>query len=161
MRGWPDVAAPRECLALADPGAESVAESLGRHLVDELGLGPVLETQFPVSTPRGTVWCDLRVGCHVFEVDGFIKYLPESEGGVASQPAAEVIWKEKLRERDLNAAGLGVSRIIWADFWGTGRREALDRLRGEYELTRQRHGEQLPAHLTEFARRMRGLRRGA
>lgn len=158
MRGWPDVAAPRECLDLADPGAENVAESLARHLVEELGLEPATDTQFPVRTPRGVVWCDLRVGCHVFEFDGRIKYLRVDEGGVADRPAAEVIWAEKLRERDIAAAGLGVSRIVWDDFWGASRALAKRRLLAEYAATRDRLGEQLPAHLAEVAAQVRADR---
>ena len=159
MAGWPDVLAPRACSDLADPGAESVAETLGRLLVKEV-VGPEveIETQFPVLTVRGVMWCDLRVGCHVFEVDGRIKYRRESEGGVAERPIEDVLWEEKGRERDVCAEGLGMSRIIWDDFWGRNRREAVARLGQEYTRTRERHGDQLPARLAEFAARMRGRR---
>lgn len=162
MTGWPDVVAPRTCMELADPGAESVAETLGRLLVMEV-VGPdaQIETQFAVRTARGVVWCDLRVGCHVFEVDGRIKYLPATRGGVADRRIEDVLWDEKRRERDVCAEGLGVSRIIWEDFWGKGRSQAVARLGIDYAQTCQRFGDRLPAQLAEFASRMRGRRLGA
>jgi hypothetical protein len=162
MAGWPDVQAPRACVDLADPGAESIAETLGRLLAMEV-VGPEveIETQFPVLTARGVMWCDLRVGCHVFEVDGRIKYRREAEGGVADRPVEDVVWEEKGRERDVCAEGLGMSRIIWEDFWGRKRRQAVARLGGEYTQTRGRFGDQLPHQPAEFAARMRGRRPGA
>ena len=162
MAGWPDVLAPRACVDLADPGAESVAETLGRLLAKEV-VGPdvEIETQFPVLTARGVMWCDLRVGCHVFEVDGRLKYQRRAEGGVAERPIEEVIWEEKGRERDVCAEGLGMSRIIWEDFWGRKRLQAVTRLHQDYSRTRQRLGDQLPRHLVEFAARMKGRRLSA
>jgi Transcriptional regulator, AbiEi antitoxin len=162
MAGWPDVLAPRACIELADPGAESVAETLGRLLVMEV-VGPdvEIETQFPVMTVRGVMWCDLRVGCHVFEVDGRLKYRREAEGGVADRPVEDVVWEEKVRERDVCAEGLGMSRIIWEDFWGRQRPQAVARLRQDHSRTRESLGDLLPPHLAEFAARMRGRRLGA
>ena len=159
MAGWPGVLAPRACVDLADPGAESVAETLGRILVMEV-VGPdvEIETQFPVMTVRGVMWCDLRVGCHVFEVDGRLKYRRQTEGGVAERPIEDVLWDEKGRERDVCAEGLGMSRIIWEDFWGRERRSAVARLHRDYSRTRERLGDQLPTRLAEFAARMRGRR---
>jgi len=159
MAGWPDVLAPRACVDLADPGAESVAETLGRILVKEV-VGPdvEIETQFAVMTVRGVMWCDLRVGCHVFEIDGRLKYRRETEDGVAERPIEDVLWEEKGRERDVCAEGLGMSRIIWEDYWGRNRRSAATRLHRDYSRTRERLGDQLPTHLAEFAARMRGRR---
>ena len=59
------------------------------------------------------------------------------------------------------AEGLGMSRIIWADFWGRNRLQAVPRLRREYTQTRERFGDQLPTHLAEFAGRVRGRRLSA
>jgi hypothetical protein len=162
MAGWPDVLAPRACVDLADPGAESVAETLGRLLVMEV-VGPdvEIETQFPVLTVRGVMWCDLRVGRHLFEIDGRLKYRREGDDGVADRPIEDVLWEEKGRERDVRAEGLGMSRIIWEDFWGPKRRQAVARLGQEYTQTRERLGDQLPPRLAEFASRMRGRRLGA
>ncbi len=150
MKHWPFVTVARRALHFSDPGAESPAESLGRILVDELGLGEV-QSQFAVRLGDRTVWCDLRVGCHVFEVDGRVKYRRVEEGGLAEDPS-EVIWAEKLRERDICSVGLGMSRIVWSDFWGEQRDLAIARLRREYALTRQRFGDRLPEHLERFAR---------
>jgi hypothetical protein len=157
MKYWPNVRVARQAVELADPGAESVAESLGRLLVKELGLGEV-ETQFPVPVTGGVAWCDLRVGCHVFEVDGRVKYLRSGEGGVATRPVEDVLWDEKRRQREVCANGLGMSRIIWEDFWPPRRGAALRRLAAEYAVTRDRYGERLPPRLEEFARAMRGRR---
>lgn len=151
MTCWPHITRARAAVEHADPGAESVGESLARLLVLELDLGPV-QTQFAVRTSRGTAWCDLRVGCHVFEFDGRVKYLRTHEGGVAARPVTEVLWEEKRRQNDVCAAGLGMSRIIWDDLWGAQRSHALDRLRAEYAVTRQRFGARLPEHLARFDR---------
>jgi hypothetical protein len=59
------------------------------------------------------------------------------------------------------AEGLGMSRIIWEDFWGRKRSSAVARLHEDYGRTRERLGDQLPARLAEFAARMRGRRLGA
>ena len=154
---WPGITRSREAVVYADPGAETVGESLSRLMLDELGLGPV-ETQFAVRLPSGTVWCDMRIGCHVFEFDGRVKYRPPAEGGVADRPSDEVVWEEKKRERLVRAEGLGVSRIIWEDLWGAARERTKDRLRAEYRLTAERFGTALPGHLAAYSRRMRALR---
>lgn len=156
MRGWPDVAAPRVCADLADPGAESVIESLGRELLVEMGLGEP-DTQFPVRISDGRVmWCDIRIGCHVFEMEGRIKLTPRSRGGVADADPDEVRWQQRKRERDVCAEGLGMSFLFWDDFFGAARDRAKQRLQREWEATVARHGTRLPAHLAEFARRVRG-----
>lgn len=159
MEHVPGVVAARSAVAHADPGAESVGETLARLLVLELGIGEPV-TQFPVLLPDGSIaWCDLRVGRQLFEFDGKLKYLRRAEGGVADEPAGEVVWREKKRERLVCGQGLGMSRLVWEDVWGPGRAAARIRLKAEYEVTRARYGEVLPAHLEEFARRMAGRRR--
>lgn len=158
MRGWPDVAAPRVCAELADPGAETVIESLGRELLIEMGLGEP-DTQFPVRIADGRVmWCDVRIGCHVFEMEGRIKLTPRTRGGVADIEPDEVRWQQRRRERDVCAEGLGMSFLFWDDFFGDARERTEERLRREWEATAARHGTQLPAHLAEFARQIRGQR---
>ena len=157
---WPGITRSRESVVYADPGAESIGESLSRILLEELGLGPV-ETQFAVRLPTGTVWCDLRIGCHVFEFDGRVKYHRIEDGGVAARPAGEVVWDEKKRERLICAEGLGMSRIIWDDFWGPARGRALDRLRAEYDADgrafRHRPARALGGVLPTHARRSPAL----
>ena len=46
--------------------------------------------------------CDILLGCHDFERDGQVKYVPVEEGGLADKPAHEVVWAEKKRERELH-----------------------------------------------------------
>jgi hypothetical protein len=117
----------------------------------ELGIGDP-QPQFAVRLDGRVVWCDLCVGNHVFEFDGRIKYRPVSEGGVATESAEEVVWAEKERERLVCAEGLGVSRIVWSDFFGAARDRARRRLLAEYAVTVNRFGTRLPDHLAEFAR---------
>jgi len=158
MTNWPNITGARAAVEFGDPGAESVGETLARILVEELGIGEP-ETQFAVSTPSGVFWCDLRVGCHVFEFDGRIKYRRTDQGGVADRPVEDVLWDEKKRQREVCAVGLGMSRIIWADFYGDARVKARARLRGEYDVTERRFGPVLPEHLARFAQEMKGRRR--
>jgi len=160
MRNWPHVRSARACVDLADGGAENPAETLGRILLHELGLGPI-ETQFPVPVPSGVAWCDLRIGRHMFEVDGRVKFLRVDQGGVATRPVEDVLWDEKRRQTDVCANGLGMSRIVWQDFWEPHRDAARRRLTREFAVTRDRYGDVLPPELEEFAHRMRGRRRSA
>ena len=160
MDHWPHVERTRDAVAFADPGAESLVETLGRILVTPLGMGDV-ETQFPVRLDNGRVlWGDIRVGCHLFECDGLGKYVSVARGGFAERPAEEVVWDEKKRERSLHRIGLGTSRFIAADYFNPRRDEVLARMRAEVEDTIARFGPRLPDHLERNARELRG-RRGA
>lgn len=151
MTSWPFVTAARAAWAFSDAGAESLAESLGRVLVSEAGLGEV-STQFAVGVDGRVVWCDLRVGCHVIEVDGRAKYVRIEDGGLATADASEIVWREKVRERDICGEGLGMSRLVWSDFWGAARERAKARLAREYAVTEARFGPTLPEHLAAFDR---------
>ena len=157
MKSWPGITTVRAVVRDADPGAESAAETLGRELVKELGIGEV-ETQFPVPTPSGVVWCDLRVGCHMFEVDGRKKSRPVADGGLADRDLEQLLWDERRRQREVCAQGLGMSRIYWEDYWGAARARANDRLLAENAVTVHRFGSTLPPHLERFANQMRGRR---
>jgi hypothetical protein len=157
MKCWPGVNSARAAVEDADPGAESVGETLARELVTELGLGSV-ETQFPVLVRSGVRWCDLRIGCHVFEFDGHIKFRSPERGGVASEGVERALWDERKRQQEVCAEGLGMSRLTWDDFWGTARNRARERVLLEYAVTQARFGATLPAHLEESARRLRGQR---
>lgn len=140
MRNHPHIARARAALAASDDGAESVLESLGRELVESLGVGEV-DTQFAVGIAGGrTVWCDLRVGCHLFECEGKLKLVPEEQGGVADEPAVDVLWKQQARRTEVCAQGFGMSRIVWADCFGVGIERARERLRKEYAVTQARFG---------------------
>jgi len=154
MTYWPGVVTVRSVIGRADARAESVAETLGRDLVEELGVGPV-DVQFPLRVEGGVRWCDLRVGNHVFEVQGKVKYQTVAEGGVAQRPVVEVVWEEKKRSRLIRAEDLGLSEILYEDFWGDRRPEALRRLRAEYAATERRHGPDLHPRLAAEAARIR------
>lgn len=104
------VRAARAVAALVDPLAESPGESLSRVRMAELGVpAPVL--QHEVHDRHGLVgrvdfwWPEHGV---VGEFDGRVKYAGASH---------DVLWREKLREDRLRAAGLGVARWTWADAW--------------------------------------------
>ncbi len=158
MTFWPGVSGARVALDLADPGAESLGESAARLLVTELGLGRP-QTQFAVRLEGGrTAWCDLRIGCHVFEFDGMVKYRRRDQGGVATRDAAEVAWEERMREQLVMREGLGLSRIVWDELWHPRRESTKARLHREYADTLQRHGSVLPPHLREYDARVRSRR---
>ncbi|MBS4752836.1 type IV toxin-antitoxin system AbiEi family antitoxin domain-containing protein [Nocardioides sp. zg-ZUI104] len=153
MQCWPGVKAARRSVALADPGAQTPHESLGRHLVIEAGIGEP-ETQFPVRTQRGIAWCDIRVGHHVIETDGRLKYRSLERGGVAHD-VEEAVWEEKLRERAVSDRGLVVSRVVWADHWGPRRADAVRRLRSAQAEADARFGRELSPTLAAEAERIR------
>lgn len=136
MPHWPNVCAARAAVKVADGGAATVGESLLRVMVLELNIG-VPETQYVVR--EGSRWAaaDLRVGRHLFEFDGKIKYVGRALGGVADRPAPEVLWDEKQREDWLRRAGggHGISRVVWREMFGAARRETLRRLWWEYQQT--------------------------
>jgi hypothetical protein len=163
---WPYSRRARAAVAFADPGAESVLETLGRLLVTALGIGEV-DTQFPLALEDGrVVWGDIRVGCHIFEAHGKVKYLSVAQGGLADREATEVVWAEKKRERLMHRQGLGTSPIVFADYWNPDRDSVLRRMREEYDETVARFGAELPEHLARNARELRrrygtGGRRGA
>lgn len=139
MWSWPGKTRVDEAIDLSSPGADSLAETLGRLLVEELGHGRP-ETQFGLTSGGTTVWCDLRLGRHVFEVDGRAKYRPVELGGLAVEPPEEVLWREKRRQDFVTGFKLGMSRIVWLDLRGARRRDALARLGREYLDTCSRFG---------------------
>jgi hypothetical protein len=124
-----------------------------RLVVLALGIGSPV-TQFPVPVSKGTAWCDLRVGRHIFEFDGRRKYRPTTDGGDADLTPAEVVWNEKVRERDIASHGLGISRVFWQDCLPAGRVEAMKRLQREYTASVRRFGTKLPDDLEAYAMRM-------
>lgn len=160
MDQWPHVTVVRAAIADADPGAESVAESLARELLMEAGLGPI-ETQFPAPRGRGVAWCDIRVGCHVFEVHGDIKLQSVSEGGLLAEgrSALDAVREQRRREREIIGPNpLGLSLLYWADFWGRARSEAIKRVQEEHALTVRTFGTRLSEELERFAAEHRGRR---
>lgn len=160
-RCFPGNTTARAVFADADAGAQSPAESIARALLLELGIGRP-RTQFAIALEGRVAVVDLLVGRHVFEVDGRIKYRRRDHGGVADQDVEQVVWDEKLRQRALESEGLGVSRIVWDDMFGSSRERTLVRLAREYAVTVQRYGVTTPPRLLEFAaayRRAHPLRR--
>jgi hypothetical protein len=160
MRSWPGVTKCREAALAADPGADTPGETLTRLMLRELGLGRPA-TQFPIQTREGVAWCDLRVGRHIVEFDGRRKYRAKSAGGDAERDVEDILWDEKVRERDITAHGLGLSRVFWDDCLGRERSVTMKRLKTEYDATVRRFGTKLPDDLAEFAIRLadRRLRR--
>lgn len=147
MRHWTGVDNARLAARLADGGAANVAESLMRGVILGLGIGEP-ETQFELSDGERWVSCDVRVGRHVFEFDGRLKYLPPEAGGVTPDPDRSP-WEEKLRQDWLHRHRLGASRVIWNDLWGVGLRRLPHRLLAEYRETEARWGTSVDdlAHL--------------
>jgi hypothetical protein len=125
----------RTCIDLADPGSESYLESEGRVVVAALGIGRP-ETQFGLRAGGRTAWCDFRVGRHVFEVDGRLKYALDNPSGL---DPAEVVWREKQRQDFIAGFHLGLSRITHHDCHA-GRDAAERRLLREYRQTCDRYG---------------------
>ena len=157
MRGCPFTLTASAVVADADAGAESAGESLARELVMEAGLGPV-ETQFPIAHAGGIYWCDLRARRHLIEFNGRVKYRPVEAGGLSRGDLERQLWAERKREREICAPGLGMSQLIWADFWGERREQAIVRLQEADRSIAERFGTELPVGLAEFAARVRGRR---
>lgn len=155
MRNWPHVTRVRAAVDLADPGAENPGESLARLLVLELAIGRP-ETQFGLRDCGREVFCDLRVGRHIFEFDGQVKYRLEADGGVASTTPDEVLMREKERQDFVCGFKLGMSRIVWADLWGRRREQARRRLLREYRDTEARFGSSI-ADLAPYVVRRRPM----
>ncbi len=132
---WPQSRVMDEALELADAGAESWLESEARVLVAGLGIGRP-QTQFGLTDGRRTVWCDLRVGRHVFEVDGDLKYDDDNLTGLTPR---EVLRQEKQRQDFVTGFKLGASRITAHDC-RAGRRAAEARLLREFVDTCDRFG---------------------
>lgn len=154
MDYWPGIRGAREAVALADPGAESVLETLTRLLVKEAGIGEP-DTQFPIRTVAGIKWCDIRVGNHIIEAHGHIKLKAVADGGLATRPADEVAREQWRRERYLRDEGVGTSNIYWEDQWGERRIAAIKRLRRDAAETAALHGPVLHERLARDAEQIR------
>lgn len=143
MKNWPNVTIVRDALASAVAEADSIGETLTRLVVAdlgaELGLG-VPEVQFGLTADGRTAWCDLRLGRHVFEFDGQVKYQRIDEGGFASGSPDEVVWYEKQRQDFVCGFKVGMSRIVWLDLFGIGLERLRERLRREVLDTCRRFG---------------------
>lgn len=152
MRSWPGVSTAREAVSLSDAGSESVGETLTRLLLVSLGLGEP-ETQFGLHHEGRTAWVDLRVGRHLVEFDGRVKY---QRDGFAGVDAGEVVWREKRRQDWLCGFGLGMSRVTWDDVQPAAWERTRIRLVREISATHARLGtsvDDLAAYRPRQARR--------
>ncbi|HLN76079.1 MAG TPA: type IV toxin-antitoxin system AbiEi family antitoxin domain-containing protein [Nocardioidaceae bacterium] len=142
MGCWPRVTAARAAVEVADGGAQTIGESLLRLMVLELQIG-VPESQFVIVEGGKRAEIDLRVGRHLFEFDGHIKYVGRDRGGVADESPEVVLWREKQREDWVRRAngGYGMSRVIWREMFGPTRRATLRRLHEEFAATLRRFGD--------------------
>lgn len=138
---WPGSRTMDEAIHLADPGAESWLESEGRVFVISLGFGRP-QTQFGLTDGSRTVFCDMRIGRHVFEIDGRVKYDEEQSG----RPATDALMREKDRQDFVAGFKLGISRLTAPDLHGD-QRAAAARVRREYADTCARFG----ADITDLA----------
>jgi hypothetical protein len=130
MHHWPQVNTARGAYEAADPDTDSVAESLARELVEELGFGRP-RTQFGLTADGRVVWIDLILHRHAFEVHGKLKFQTIDDGGVVEDPAQKLL-DEKKRQDWIAGFKIGTSGICWEDFWGDRRAVAVARLRREY-----------------------------
>lgn len=151
MWSWPNVTVVREAVELSDPDTDSIGETLTREVVTELGFGRP-QTQFGLSAGGRTAWCDLRLGRHLFEFDGKVKYQRVEDGGFALASADDVIWREKLRQDWVCGFKLGMSRVVWDELFGAARARTVERLRREYLDTCRLFGESID-DLTPFLAR--------
>lgn len=147
MVRWSAGATARAVAELADDGGTNPLESVARALVIELGFG-VPQTQVGLTDGRREVWCDLLLGRHVIETDGRIKYLPPELGGLAEDPH-DALWAEKSRQDFVCGFKLGMSRVVWADLFGSRREQTKERLVREYLDTTRRFGDSV-ADLAPF-----------
>lgn len=111
-RGWPGIDEARRVIELADPGSESVLESMSRVAMHEQGL-PAPRTQVVVSDADGPfarvdfLWEQFGV---IGEADGLAKYEPDGW-----RSTREIVRAEKRREERLFDAGFEVVRWTWAE----------------------------------------------
>lgn len=159
MKSWPEITVVRTCIEESDPDTDSIVETLSRDLVSELGFGRP-KTQFGLTDGRRTAWADLRLGRHLIECDGRIKYRPVEMGGLAEDEPEQVLDDEKDRQDWFTGFKLGMSRITMAQHFGAERQHTLDRVRREYLDTCARFGTDID-DLTPFLARGPRPRPGA
>lgn len=107
----------RRVLDFSSGLAESVAESLLRVILDDLGYPvPVLQKEYTDRNGR-SMFVDFYLPEFdaVVEFDGRGKY--ERLEFLQGRLPADVLWSEKLREDDLRAQISGLARVVWADLF--------------------------------------------
>lgn len=158
MAGWPYSLTVAAVVEDADPGAESVGETLARELVIECGTDLPVETQFPVVTREGVAWIDLRVGRHLVEFDGRVKYRSTVDGGLRDGDLEQLMWDQRRRASLVCAEGYGLTPLVYADFWGVRRTLAKERIVREVAVTTARFGTDLTPALRASIEGLRGRR---
>lgn len=151
---WPESRVMDAALSLADPGAESWLESEARLFVIRLDLEPGLalgrpQTQFGLTDGTRTVFCDFRIGRHVFEVDGRSKYDDQLQG----RRLTDILMQEKQRHDFVAGFKLGISRLTAHDIHGASASTAV-RVQREFADTCARFGTDI-SDLTPFLVRRR------
>lgn len=121
--------------------AADAARRLGATLEDLSVVLAGMRSWPGVTAARAAV--DFRLGRHLFEFDGKVKYLGRDAGGVADLPPEEVVWREKQREDWIRRTdgGYGMSRVVWSEMFGTERRRTLRRLGEDVLATWRRFGD--------------------
>lgn len=115
IAGRPGAGRVRQVFAFADGRSESVGESITRVQLRQLGL-PRPELQATIVGIRGeaigrTDFLMAEQGT-VIEFDGRVKYEKFLRVG---ESAADVVYREKLREEAIRTTGLEVVRLTWRD----------------------------------------------
>lgn len=114
-RGKPGSSRAARVFDFSDGLSESVGESITRVQFRQLGL-PSAELQSPIVDLNGRVvarvdflFADFRTAV---EFDGKVKYEKFLRVG---ETAADVVYREKLREDAIRSTGLEVVRLVWRD----------------------------------------------
>jgi predicted transcriptional regulator of viral defense system len=135
-RSWPGARGASRAVSYGDGRAANPGESWSRALLIEHGLEPT-DLQLEVRDRRGLVgiadvaWAGQQT---LGEFDGRGKY--GLEPGGLTQDAAQVLWREKLREDRLRRLGWEIVRWTWADLFHP---QALaQRVRAAFERAQQR-----------------------
>ena len=137
-RNWPGARTAARVVCFADGRAESVAESLARIVLDELGL-PKPELQTEWRAPDGTVLArtDFYFPDHhtVVEFDGKLKYDQSvDDAEPADDEPTNTLWLEKKREDMLRRRfGVEVVRMTWTDLKPERRGALAARIRDAFE----------------------------
>ncbi len=112
---WPGLPAARRALGFAAFGSMSVGESRSRVAIARAGLPPPV-LQWEVRRPDGLLVGEVDFGwpAHrtIGEFDGRIKY---GKLVLPGEDAADVLYREKLREDALRREALAVVRWGWPD----------------------------------------------
>lgn len=117
MTHEPGGPAVKAMVTMADPGAQTPIETLGRIVLTDMGIAD-LRLQYRIDLPLGGfAEVDLYSPSlhHIFECDGRLKYVDQYDDRGRPRSADDVLWLEKRREDQLRGMGYGVSRMVWSD----------------------------------------------